>query len=742
MAKDTNSKQDVIKVALEQFADSEEGSEENRESYHEDTKFARMAEQWPDAIKKQRVQEARPVLTINKLPTFIRSVVNESRQNKPSIKISPVDNMADEDTAEVISGLVRSIERNSNAEIAYDTAIDNSVTGGFGFFRISIDYSHDESFELEARIDRIPNALMVHWDPSSVEFDSSDWEYAFISDMMKKSEYEKKYPDASLVPFDSSTRDISTQLWIEDNRIRVSEYFLRESGTRELIEFSIYEEQSGQDTIKVVREKDLPMMARQFFQSGGMDVENAKDDDVSRAFIQAVGAQERNRRTVTYNKVIRRIINGSEVLEEEEWPGSTIPICPVWGDEVYLGGKRHLRSMIRDAKDPQVMFNFWRSATTELVALAPKNPWIGPVGFIPKGQEQKWASANTRSHQTLEYDPAYGRPERQSFAQVPTGALQEALSASDDMKSIMGIFDSSIGAESNERSGRAILARERQGDVANFHFIDNLSRAIRGAGRILVEIIPAVYSARESIRILGEDSAGKVIKLTQQGDGDISNNEQGEERLYNLTVGKYDVDVKTGPSFSTQREETRETLIEIMRQVPDAAAYLGDVLLDHMDFVGADKVSRRLKSLLPEAVRSAEDESKDGADPEVSGLRQQLQAQSQEFAQIKEQAMGEIKRLTDENEQIKADKTSDQAKVQLDAELKSRELAMKEREAQEKDPAVDRAFQADQNRRDRQVDLAKAIISKVQPGDSEIIQEAAASKAMEQAGAIMDDRNI
>jgi hypothetical protein len=306
----------------------------------------------------------------------------------------------------------------------------------------------------------------------------------------------------------------------------------------------------------------------------------------------------------------------------------------------------------------------------------------------------------------------------------------------------MGIFDSSIGAESNERSGRAILARERQGDVANFHFIDNLSRAIRGAGRILVEIIPAVYSARESIRILGEDSAGKVIKLTQQGDGDIRNNEQGEERLYNLTVGKYDVDVKTGPSFSTQREETRETLIEIMRQVPDAAAYLGDVLLDHMDFVGADKVSRRLKSLLPEAVRSAEEEAEGGADPEVAGLKQQLQAQSQEFAQIKEQVMGEIKRLTDENEQIKADKTSDHAKAQLDAELKGRELAMKEREAQEKDPAVDRAFLADQNRRDRQVDLAKAIISKVQPGDSEIIQEAAASKAMEQAGAIMDDRNI
>ena len=164
---------DVIKEALERFEDSVEGSEFNREEYYEDFRFARLEEQWPDAIQKQRLQEGRPALVINKLPSLIRAVVNEGRQNKPAIKVAPVDNGADEETAEVISGLIRSIERNSRAAVAYTTALDHSVTGGFGFFRLAIDYAHDETFDLECIIKRIPNAMMVHWDTNSTEFDAS-----------------------------------------------------------------------------------------------------------------------------------------------------------------------------------------------------------------------------------------------------------------------------------------------------------------------------------------------------------------------------------------------------------------------------------------------------------------------------------------------------------------------------------------------------------------------------------------
>ncbi|MCK5444935.1 MAG: hypothetical protein KAI73_04880, partial [Rhodospirillaceae bacterium] len=423
-------------------------------------------------------------------------------------------------------------------------------------------YAHEDTFDMECTIDRIPNALQVHWDTSSTEFDASDWEYAFVSDLLNEREYESRYPGASKVQFEGDNRDNIADQWINEDHIRVAEYFLRTTEKRELIQIATPNQQTGEMNIQAVREDQLVMMAKAFAEAGQIDVSGMNDEALIRAFMEVTGTEEKRRREVEYYTIKRRIINGAEVLEEEDWPGSMIPICPVWGDEFFLNGRRYFRSMIRSAKDSQMMFNFWRSASTELVALAPKAPWVGPEGFVPKGHEQKWASANNRSHAYLEYSQGPTGslpPSRVPFAGVPAGVLQESINSNDDMKAITGIFDSSIGAQSNETSGKAILARERQGDVSNYHFIDNLNRAIAYAGRVLVEIIPSVYSAQESVRILGEDQKQNVINLTQEAGGAFQKGIDGQPELYNLTVGKYDVTVSSGPSFATEREETRET---------------------------------------------------------------------------------------------------------------------------------------------------------------------------------------
>lgn len=720
---------DLMKDALDRFQESQEASDFNRENYYEDVKFARLADQWPDKVRAQREQEGRPALVINRLPSLIRSVVNEARQGRPAIKVSPVDSNADEDTAEVISGLIKNIERQSVASVAYDTAIDHAVTGGFGFFRIDIDYAHDETFELEARIKRIANPLSVHWDTSSTSFDASDWEFAFISDMLSKDEFKARYPEASLVPFDGDSRDENSELWMHEDQIRVAEWFQRVKKETNLLEVSFPNAQTGEPELRAIREESLPNMARQFFGAGEMDIDGLKDTDLVEGFMAVSGVQVLRERMVDGYDVKRRIIDGVEVLEEEDWPGQRIPVCPVWGDEVYIDGRRHFRSLIRDAKDPQMMFNFWRSATTELVALAPKAPWVGPKGFVPKGQEGKWASANARSHAFLEYDGSTP-PQRQAFAGVPSGAINEATMAANDLSDITGIYPSAIGARSNETSGKAIMARERQGDVSNFHFIDNLNRAITYAGKILVEIMPAVYSPKEAIRILGEDDAAKIVQLTMEDGGSNQAGLNGQKRLYNLTVGKYDVDVKTGPSFATQREETRETLIEIMRQVPDAAAFVGDVLLDHMDFVGADKVAKRLKSLLPPEVRQAEDAEENSDNPEMAAMQQQLQAKDQQMQQAQQAVMAEIEKLQAENEAIKQSKQADMMKAQADTQAKMRELDLKERELVLKENEAQKpadnlriaadvemqrermAFDAEQAEKDRELEIIKLVMAK------------------------------
>lgn len=593
---------DDIQTAREQFRESSEASDFNRHDAEEDIRFAQLADQWPERIKATRQAEGRPCLTINRLPAFIRQVTNDIRQNRSGVRVSPVDNGADKDTAQVIQGIIRHIERRSNADVAYDTAGFHAVANGFGFFRIGLDFVHDHSFDLELKIERIANPLMVHWDTNSTGFDAADWNYAFVSEWYTRAQWEREYPKFDPVSFDGGDTAASATSWTDNDQIHVVEWWSKEPEEFEIVEIL---DMNGQP--RVLRADAMPQIARAFLSGGGIEIDEGDDDQAVQAVMALGLVQEIRRRKSKGSKVIRRVLSGADILEQTTWPGKNIPICPVWGEEVIIDGRRHFRSMIRDAKDPQMMMNFWRSATTELVALAPKAPWLIAEEALPTDEEEKgkWATANSQNHEYLAFSANGGvKPERISFAGVPAGALQEAQLAQDDIKAIIGIYDSSLGARSNETSGRAILARQREADVSNFHFIDNLNRAIRYGGECLVDCIPAVYSGREMLRILGEDGREKLVRLASaqdalmQGDGPEDANGDPSQRVYNLNTGVYDVTVDAGPSYATQREEAREVMLELGRAVPSFWMVSADIFMRNMDFQGADELVDRLAPIV------------------------------------------------------------------------------------------------------------------------------------------------
>ncbi|MBV1928553.1 MAG: hypothetical protein KUG81_03470 [Gammaproteobacteria bacterium] len=591
----------ALKQAREYFDESDSVSSVNRLEAEEDIRFARLADQWPAKVRAQRLAEGRPCITVNKLAPLIRQIVNEARKNTPSIRVSPVDSQADVETAKVIDGLMRSIQNGKRkADIAYDTALEHAASGGFGFIRTGLDYVSPDSFDMELFVDRVPNPLMVHWDVSSTEFDSSDWNYAFVSDFLTKEEFKRRYPKGDMSSWDGNSQGVTgNDGWLDNDRIRLAEYFERTEHKRTLYQFS-----DG----KVMRADAIPELVKKAAEEGGLDLGGQlKDDEIIGAYLSMTGQEITRTREAAYHTVTRRIINSNEVLEESEWPGSVIPISPVWGDEVMVDGCRHFRSMIRDARDPQMMFNFWKSASTESVAQSTKTPWLVAEGSIPKGAEKKWATSNTQTWPFLPYNANAGpMPTKVPFAGVPAGSLQEALNSSDDIKTVTGIYDSSTGAQSNETSGKAILARERQSNTSNYHLLDNLNRAIEATGKLLVELIPAVYSERQTIRILGEDMKEEVINLSNEAGGSDNIGEDGKRDLYNLSVGQYDVKVEAGTDYATSREEMRETLIEIMRSVPGSAQLIGDLLAENLDMVGADRLSERLKMMLPPQIQQAE----------------------------------------------------------------------------------------------------------------------------------------
>jgi len=547
----------VMARARADFARAREAMRQDREAAAEDLRFARLGEQWPEAIRRARELEGRPCLTLNRLPAFIRQVVNEARQNRPAITCHPVDSAADPGTAEVLNGLIRNIEQSSDADVAYDTALDFAVTCGFGVLRIVARPAEAGGEDLDLAIERVADPFSVWGDPDSLAADSSDWDVAFVTREMGLGAFRARWPDAEPVDWPMEAEaggEAALSGGDAGRRVRILEAWRREPVARTLITLS-----DGQE------------MEAQVFEA-------------RRPFLEAAGlAPAGPPRTVPGVQVVQRILSGAAVLETVDWPGRFIPLVPVYGEEVRVDGRRRLRGLVRDARDAQRMFNYWRTTSTELVALAPKAPFIGRKGAFDTDQA-KWTTANSQTHAFIEYDGPEP-PQRQPFAGVPAGALQEALNAADDLKSIMGLHDASLGARSNETSGKAILARQREGDVSTFHYIDNLSRAIRHAGRILIDLIPKVYSTQRMVRILGPDGVPALVQVNGEGGGG---------RVFDLGVGRYDLTVRAGPSFASRREEAASQMIELIRAFPPAAPLIGDLLAKNLDWPGADEVARRL----------------------------------------------------------------------------------------------------------------------------------------------------
>ena len=613
---------DLLKEDLEAFDEVEQAEADQRKSMLEVLRFVKLGEQWHEADIAKRKKEGRPCLTINRLPAFGKQVLNDARQNRPSIACHPVGDGADKDTAEILQGLIRNIEYTSSADIAYDTALDFSVNCGIGYATVNIDYSCDDTFDKDIKIDRVVNPFAVYGDPSSKAADSSDWESAFVIDDLAEDEFKKRHPKAKSQSDFQADGEVKGQDWFGQERVRIAERWTREKVPTRLLKLS----------------NGALMMEAEFLK--------LKD------ILDATGITvEGDRATSTY-KVLQRIITGAEILESNVWAGKYIPIIPCYGDEVNIEGKRSYQGLFQFAMDVQRNYNYWRTASTELVALSPKAPWVGPIDAFSSDSD-KWATANSEAHQYIGYDGPTA-PQRQPFAGVPAGSLQEAMSASDDLKNIMGLHDASLGKQGNETSGRAILARQREGDIATFNFIDNQRRFIEHIGRVLVDLIPKVYDVARIIRVMKEDGSNYAVPVNQPVQQQAPQGENGAPPLpgqppqykpvdpeqqqeiegliktFDLTAGKYDVVCASGPSFTSRREQAAEQMMQFIQSNPATAPLIGDLIAKNLDWPGADEIAKRLQGMLPPGAAGKNPQLMQAEDA-INQLKGQMQQMGQQL---------------------------------------------------------------------------------------------------------------
>ena len=685
--KKSNPDEELLKTALERFKNGLEAEQDNRDDFEEDVKFYLGENHWPEQVKTLRENDQRPCMVINRIPQFVRQVTNDQRQNRPSIKVSPVDDAADPDTAEIMQGLIRHIEYDSNADAVYDTGFFNAVCGGFGFWRVVSEYEAD-GFEQCLKFRQVPNSLSVVFDPHGVEPDGSDWEWCFVSEMMGKEAFKREYP--SIDPDDFQGDDEHN--WITEDEVRVADYY----------------------HIKDWENKTVCLLE---------DGRVKYKDDLE------PGDKIDKTREVKVPKIEIAKITSFNVLDRTDWAGKYIPVVPVWGDVVQSEGKTYRTSLIRNAKDPQRMFNYARSAAAEATALAPKAPWVAAEGQI-EGYEDEWENANNKNYSVLPYNPidingmAVPPPQRQMPAQISPGLEQLGVNAQQDLMGTIGIYESGLGEQGNETSGRAIMARQREGDTGTFHFADNMRRAIRHTGRILVDVIPKIYDSPRVTRILGEDGSERLQKVNETF---TEKDKWGQEveKIYDLTMGRYDVVISQGASYNSKRQEAAEHMVEIMRGNPQVMEQFGDIIFKEMDWPGADKFADRFRKMLPPELRDDMDEDGDGQPdnmpPEIAAQIKQYEGMIQELDQTI-QAMG-AELESKEAENLKAAKElqikeyeaqTNRIKAEADAKAKNlgeRELAQfkAETEIRLKDMELD--HQESMAVLDAKVELTKANIN-------------------------------
>lgn len=626
---------EILKAVCERAKLAADADQYNRDEALDDMRNL-TGKQWPDDVRTDREAAGRPCLTINRLPQFLRQVTGDLRNMNPAVKVIPGDTAASKETAEVIEGIVRQIQYESDASTIYERAGESAAACGMGFFRVLTDYVDENTFDQKICIRSIENQFSVYFDPTARKPTREDAGWCIVTEIMEQDDFKEAYPDKAMVDVENDGKGDGLEFWRANDDVIVAEYFWKEPQTKTIMQLE-----------------------------SGQVVENAP-------------AGLGKTRTVTFDKIMWAKVSGADVLEgPQEFPGKHIPVIAVMGEELNVGDRIYRSSVIRFAKDPQRLYNYWRSAQTELIALQPKAPYI-VTGKQVAGLEAIWKEANDSNRPYLPYNPdALAPPPQRAMPPMPSsGMMQEVGLAADDMKATTGIYDAGLGQHSSEKSGVAIRQRQLESDVSTSIYSDNVAKAVAHCGRVIVSMIPKVYDTQRILAVVAQDDTNGMAEVNK-----LMMTENGPIIMNSLTTGRYDVRVAVGPNYSTKRQETAESMMQFVQAVPAVAQVAGDLIAGAMDWPDADKIADRLKKMLPPGMVEIDDPQQQQAAQQAAMMQQQQQQEQQDMGrqmaalQLREQA-------------AKADKAEwDAKRAQADAAMAGAQVAISSHITQVEIPA-------------------------------------------------------
>jgi hypothetical protein len=598
-------------------------------------------DQWDDKEKSRRTQRGRPVLTGNLLEASIMQAVGDARHNHARVKVRSVSAGGDQKLADIRAGIIREVEYVSNAEAIYDYAHEMQCRGAYGAWRVLTRYCKDNPFIQEIYLERIKNPLTVLMDPDARDAQYADAKFGFILEKMSEKEFKEKYPGKAVSSDPTTaTAGMTRERAYDKGSVTVAEYYVVEEEKKTFCLMSdgrVMEKEEADRTVEEAKAQWEAQQARLLEQAGLEGGMSSGFEGGHTSFrgtspqLEAPPLSITEEKESDVPKVYRYVMSDSEILEgKQAIPGEFIPIVVAKGKEYNVEGETRVRSLIANAIDPQKYYNYWITATAEVISLAPKNPYIGTAKQF-KGYEKDYAVANVENMPFLKYnvdpDAPVTKPTREPTAPVPAALLAEVQQAEGMVRKAIGMGNRDLGEIGPERSGIAIRQIQKPGDIGTFVFVDNLNRAIQHSGRIVNSMIPEVYDTRRDIRMHKEDGTGQFVPINiPAGDlvehtkanlgvyGLASTTAQTQETgrlnrfvkanghgaLYNsMSSGHFEVMIDTGPNYATQRQEAGESLLKLAA-IDRRLFMIGpDLVYANQDFEGASELAKRYRKTLP-----------------------------------------------------------------------------------------------------------------------------------------------
>jgi hypothetical protein len=633
----------IILEAQERFTACSEWERDTRMLFKSDYRFANADSyngfQWDEEMRRGRLDRGSPCLTINKTRQHCLNITNDAKQNKPGVAIKPTGGGASFEAAQALSGIIRHIEYRSNAASIYDAATSFQVQGGWGYWRVITAYVDEDSFDQELLLEPIRDPLSVYLDPDAKQADKSDMRYAFVFEDMSLDKFQVKYPEETPP---SAALDNSSD-WLAVGTIRVAEYYRKVEKKDRLM---LLEDPAGGEA-RTFRRSDFP------------------DEASWKLLLAEPGARER---PIVQSTIEWHYIVGNEVRETKIWPGRFIPIVKIVGEEVILDGKLDIRGHTRAMLDPQRIYNYWSSAAVEFGALQSKTPWVTAQEAVEPYVEV-WKHANTKNYAYLPYrafseaGQVLPPPQRIEPPVAAPVALAGMEVAQKEMMLVSGQFDAQMGQQGNERSGKAISERQRQGDNATYHYVDNLAIGIRYTGKILLDMIPHIYDTKRVLTILAEDNTTQDLQIDPQAEQayaeELDADNKVAQRILNPNVGRYEVQAQVGPGYATKREEAFNAFTILLTQAPQLASIIGDILFRAADFPLAGEAAERLRRMVPkEATGEGPSQKEQELQQKIEELQTVLRTTMDEMAKVmalsaRQEETGEINKYKAFTERLK-----------------------------------------------------------------------------------------